>query len=86
MYNNSNLNNQQYQDGINNDFTSLPCETFLISSRADNNCANNEDDEFTHKNPMYQSAQHVQVRSKPIVNDEEAYHFEHSEEGTLTQL
>lgn len=79
MCNNPNLNNQQYQDGINNDFTSLPCETFLMASRVNSGNAN-EDDDFSYKNPMYQSA-HVQVKSKPIVNDEETYHVENSEEG-----
>ncbi|XP_031631093.1 putative uncharacterized protein DDB_G0282133 isoform X2 [Contarinia nasturtii] len=79
MCNNPNLNNQPYhQDGINNDFTSLPCETFLMSSRINSNPTNDED-EFSYKNPMYQSA-HVQVKSKPIINDDENYHAENSEE------
>lgn len=78
MCNNPNLN-QQYQDGINNDFTSLPCETFLMSSRVNSGSANDNGD-FSYKNPMYQSA-HVQVKSKPIINDDENYHVEISEEG-----
>ncbi|XP_055324528.1 uncharacterized protein LOC129579051 isoform X4 [Sitodiplosis mosellana] len=85
MCNNPNLNNQPYQDGINNDFTSLPCETFLMSSRVNSNCATDDDDQFAYKNPMYQSA-HVQVKSKPIVNDEDIYHVEHSEEGSKNLL
>lgn len=80
MCNNPNLNNQPYQDGINNDFTSLPCETFLLSSRVNTNCANDENEKFSYKNPVYQSA-HVQIKSKPILNDDEIYHIEHSEEG-----
>lgn len=79
MCNNPTLNNQPYQDGINNDFTSLPCETFLMSSHINSNQTNVED-EFSYKNPMYQSA-HVQVKSKPIINDDENYHVENSEEG-----
>lgn len=81
MCNNPNVDNQQYQDG-NNDFTSLPCETFL-SSRVNSNCATNDGDQFSYKNPMYQSA-HVQVKSKPIPNDEEIYHVENYEDGRTT--
>lgn len=79
MCNNPNLSTQPYQDGINNDFTSLPCETFLMSSRVNSDAANDNGD-FSYKNPMYQSA-HVQVKSKPIVHDEENYQAENSEEG-----
>lgn len=84
MCNNPNLNNQQYQDGINNDFTSLPCETFLMSSHGNGGTTNNDDD-FSHKNPMYQSA-HVQVKSKPIINEEDHYHVENSEEGKQIEI
>lgn len=80
MCNNPNLNSQQYQNGINNDFTSLPCDTFLMASRINNDNPTNDPDEFSYKNPMYQSA-HVQVKSKPIVNDDENYLVENSEEG-----
>lgn len=81
MCNNPNLSNHPYQNEINNDFTSLPCDTFLISTRVNDNCTTDEDDQFSYKNPMYQSA-HVQAKSKPIVNDEEIYHVENTEEGT----
>lgn len=75
MLNNPNRTNQP----INNDFTSLPCEAFSMASRMTSNSMNNAD-EFSHKNPMYQSA-HVQVKAKPIMNDEELCHVENSEEG-----
>lgn len=65
--NNSNLNNQQYQDGNEQDFTSLPCEAFLTTSRTENG-SNNEKDGFCHKNPMYQSAQ---VQLKSAYNEED---------------
>lgn len=84
MLNNPNMNGQPYQDGINSDFTSLPCEAFSMASRINNGSIHN-DDEFSHKNPMYQSA-HVQAKSKPIVNDDESYHVDISEEGKSTSF
>lgn len=77
------MNSQPYQDGINSDFTSLPCEAFSMASRI-NNGSIHHDDEFSHKNPMYQSS--VQVKSKPIVNDDESYHVDNSEEGKFTSF
>lgn len=54
--NNSNLNNKN----INNldDFTSLPCETFLVACKTEKELSSG-DHTFCHKNPIYQSA-HVQ--------------------------
>lgn len=82
MLANPNLSDQQAfgQDAINGDYTSLPCEAFSMASRTNSNAITNAD-EFSHKNPMYQSA-HVQVTSKPIVNNEEPYsNADNSEEG-----
>lgn len=79
MMNNPNMNGQQYQDGINGDFTSLPCEAFSMPSQMNSNSISNTD-EFTHKNPMYQSA-HVQIKSRAIMNDEETYLVDNSDEG-----
>lgn len=62
MSNSSNLCSQPYADGSDQDFTSLPCEAFLQSSRISNGGASNGMDTFSHKNPMYQSA-HVQLKS-----------------------
>lgn len=86
MLTNTNLNDhhhqQPYQEAINGDFTSLPCEAFSMASRTNSNSITHID-EFAHKNPMYQSA-HVQVKSKPIVNNEESYNnVENSEEGKV---
>lgn len=81
MLNNPTMNNQPYQDEMNGDFTSLPCEAFSMPSRLNSNSINTTD-EFSHKNPMYQSA-HVQVKSKPIINDDESYHVDNSEEGNF---
>lgn len=82
MMANPNLSDQQpfSQDAINGDYTSLPCEAFSMASRTNSNSIANVD-EFSHKNPMYQSAQ-VQAKSKPIVNSDEPYsNAENSEEG-----
>lgn len=81
---NTNLNDQQPfgQGAINGDYTSLPCEAFSMASRTNSNSITNVD-EFSHKNPMYQSA-HVQVKSKPIVNNDEPYNnVDNSEEGKI---
>lgn len=45
----------QYSEGNNQDFTSLPCETFLVACRTENDFLPGGDS-FRHKNPMYQSA------------------------------
>lgn len=82
MLANTNLNDQQPfgQEAINGDYTSLPCEAFSMASRTNSNSITNVD-EFSHKNPMYQSA-HVQVTSKPIVSNDEPYkNADNSEEG-----
>lgn len=82
MMANPNLGDQQAfgQDAINGDYTSLPCEAFSMATRTNSNSINNVD-EFSHKNPMYQSA-HVQVKSKTIVNNDEPYsNADNSEEG-----
>lgn len=85
MLANTNLNDQQAfgQEAINGDYTSLPCEAFSMASRTNSNSITNVD-EFSHKNPMYQSA-HVQVnKSKPIVNNDEPYNnVDNSEEGKI---
>lgn len=83
MLANTNLNDQQpFQEPINGDYTSLPCEAFSMASRTNSNSITNAD-EFSHKNPMYQSA-HVQVKSKPIVNSDEPYNnVDNSEEGKV---
>lgn len=82
MLPNTNLNDQHqpYQEAMNGDYTSLPCEAFSMATRTNSNSITNMD-EFSHKNPVYQSA-HVQVTSKPIVNNEESYNnIDNSEEG-----
>lgn len=56
-------NGQQHTD----DFTSLPCETFLVACRTENDLLT-AGDSFRHKNPMYQSA-HVQLPSSMECND-----------------
>lgn len=50
---------EQYNHENNQDFTSLPCETFLVACRTENDLlpSNNT---FGHKNPLYQSV-HVQL-------------------------
>lgn len=53
--------NHQYGDDSNQDFASLPCETFLVACRTENDLLPGGDS-FRHKNPMYQSA-HVQLAS-----------------------
>lgn len=45
----------QYSDVNNQDFTSLPCETFLVACRTENDLLPGGDS-FRHKNPLYQSA------------------------------
>lgn len=80
MLNNANMNGQSYQDGMNGDFTSLPCEAFSMPSRINSQTDGENMDEFSHKNPMYQSA-HVQVKSKTIITEDVTYHVDNSEEG-----
>lgn len=86
MLANTNLNDQQpFQEPINGDYTSLPCEAFSMASRTNSNSIANAD-EFSHKNPVYQSA-HVQVKSKPIVNSDEPYNnVDNSEEGKVKTI
>lgn len=50
------------------DFTSLPCETFLVACRTEKDI-NTEIDSFNYKNPMYQSA-HVQLTSADNPSEE----------------
>lgn len=71
---NPNLN--QYQEANNSDFTSLPCEAFIASSGAGD--WRKEDDDFSYKNPLYQSA-HVHIKAKPIVTEDDDYR--NSDEG-----
>lgn len=67
----SNANNEQYPDlESGQDFTSLPCDAFLVARRTENGIESTGDS-FRHKNPMYQSA-HVQLQSN-VVNNEKEY-------------
>lgn len=54
-------------DGMGADFQSLPCETFLVACRTENDFVNGVGDSFKHKNPIYQSA-HVQLSATPSAN------------------
>lgn len=45
------------------DFASLPCETFLVACRTEQDLVNSSSDSFRHKNPIYQSA-HVQLTAE----------------------
>lgn len=52
---NPNENSSTSQD-INQDFTSLPCETFLVACMTESDLNNSTAEQnFIHKNPMYQS-------------------------------
>lgn len=62
-------NQHQYQDDSTQDFTSLPCETFLVACRTESDLRS-DGNSFRHKNPMYQSA-HVQLPSAMENNDGE---------------
>lgn len=57
---------QQYNDANNQDFTSLPCETFLVACRTENDLLPGGDS-FRHKNPLYQSAH---VPSATAISDD----------------
>lgn len=58
---------QQHGDDSMQDFTSLPCETFLVACRTENDLRS-DGGSFRHKNPLYQSA-HVQLPSSMECND-----------------
>lgn len=58
---------QQHGDDSMQDFTSLPCETFLVACRTENDLRS-DGGSFHHKNPLYQSA-HVQLPSSMECND-----------------
>lgn len=67
-------NNAMHQYGCDNsqDFTSLPCETFLVACRTANDFppggSGSGGGSFRHMNPLYQSA-HVQLTSPSISDD-----------------
>lgn len=50
------------------DFASLPCETFLVACRTEQDLVHSSDS-FRHKNPIYQSA-HVQLTSETAPMDD----------------
>lgn len=60
----------QYGSENSQDFTSLPCETFLVACRTANDFlpAGGGGSSFRHMNPLYQSA-HVQLTSSTILDE-----------------
>ncbi|XP_037027621.1 uncharacterized protein LOC119068226 isoform X4 [Bradysia coprophila] len=60
IYNNPVLNSQPIDGDNNQNFSSLPCETFLVACKTESDLSSGNRN-FNHNNPLYQSAQ---VQSK----------------------
>lgn len=60
IYNNPILSSQQIEGDNNQNFNSLPCETFLVACKTESDLSSGNKN-FNHNNPLYQSAQ---VQSK----------------------
>lgn len=60
IYNNPVSNSQQIDGDNNQNFNSLPCETFLVACKTESDLSSGNRN-FNHNNPLYQSAQ---VQSK----------------------
>lgn len=60
IYNNPIASSQQMEGDNNQNFNSLPCETFLVACKTESDLSSGNRN-FNHNNPLYQSAQ---VQSK----------------------